>query len=208
MSMYLTADTHFGHQAVINHCNRPFTSADLMDEALVENWNRVVHRRDVVWHLGDFALCHDDQRVARLFHSLNGDKRLVLGNHDLDRKRRVHRSVSRLPWTEVCEAAELNHDGARVYLCHYASFAWSAQHHGALHAFGHSHGKLTGLPGSVDVGVDAQPGYAPVPVEEFVRQARETFANAEERVGQVMDVLLGRLPRYAELAGVTGGPRP
>lgn len=198
MSTFLTADLHFGHASIINNCSRPFDSVKHMDEALVERWNNVVHPKDHVWVLGDFSIGHDERTVARLFHALNGHKKLVIGNHDTDNKGNLVKSVARLPWaTAPVQRAEIKHDGRRIDLCHYAGMTWNAEHHGCLQAFGHSHGRLLGLPGSVDVGVDAQ-NYAPVSVEDFVWQADESLRHGEERILQIAEALMNKAHRYAE----------
>jgi len=80
--IYFIADTHFGHKEIIQYCNRPFSSTDEMDEALIENWNKVVKKQDAVWHLGDFALRCDIEKMQQIFSRLNGHKYLVMGNHD------------------------------------------------------------------------------------------------------------------------------
>jgi calcineurin-like phosphoesterase family protein len=50
-----------------------------MDEAMVENWNRVVGPKDKVEHLGDVVTA---RRHLPILGRLNGKKRLRLGNHD------------------------------------------------------------------------------------------------------------------------------
>lgn len=200
MSTYLTADTHFGHATALKGCNRPYASTDEMDAALVDAWNKAVHPRDTVWHLGDFALGVDDRRVAEIWHSLNGQKKLVIGNHDVNKKGELLNSLGRLPWAEVTHQAEITHDGQRIQLSHYAGLTWNAEHHGAYQAFGHSHGRLLGMPGSVDVGVDAQ-NYAPISVEEFTRQADDTIRHAEERIEAIVRGLRAKAPRYLERDG-------
>jgi calcineurin-like phosphoesterase family protein len=85
--IFLTSDTHFGHENIIKYCKRPFANAKQMDDALIANWNEVVGPEDVVWHLGDFALC-DDWRKREILCSLNGVKKLILGNHDFYPKSR------------------------------------------------------------------------------------------------------------------------
>ncbi|MER8573347.1 metallophosphoesterase family protein [Mesorhizobium sp. M1409] len=200
MSTFLTADTHFGHPSIILNCSRPYASVDEMDAALIDSWNRTVHPRDTVWHLGDFAVGHDEARVAKIFHALNGQKKLILGNHDVDRNGNVLKSLSRLPWASVAHAAEVNHDGQRIALSHYAGFTWSAEHHGAYQAYGHSHGKLLGMPGSVDVGVDAQ-DYRPISVEEFIQEADYTIEHADQRIEDICLRLMNKAPQYAARDG-------
>jgi len=84
MSVWYTADLHFGHENVIKYCNRPWISAQKMDRGLIANWNKVVANEDTVYVLGDFGL-HGPERwrqLARISQMLNGDKHLILGNHD------------------------------------------------------------------------------------------------------------------------------
>ena len=46
---FFASDLHFGHENVIPLCNRPFSSIDEMDEYLIQEWNKVVHRNDQVY---------------------------------------------------------------------------------------------------------------------------------------------------------------
>ena len=78
--IYLISDTHFGHANIIKYCNRPFTSAEEMDAAMVERWNRTVRPQDHIYHLGDVAM--GQAALHRVMPQLNGHKRLLLGNHD------------------------------------------------------------------------------------------------------------------------------
>lgn len=52
-----------------------------MNETLIKNWNKVVGKQDIVYVLGDFALCSKD-KIIEVAQKLNGRKRLILGNHD------------------------------------------------------------------------------------------------------------------------------
>ena len=79
--IWFTSDTHFGHKNILIYEKeaRPFASTEEMNERIIENWNSVVGRKDTVYHLGDFAFGRHNIAIAA---RLNGDKRLVLGNHD------------------------------------------------------------------------------------------------------------------------------
>lgn len=155
---YYTADTHFGHSLMLDPraCGRPFASTHEMDDYLIDRWNSVVRPDDLVFHLGDFAFgLGDEQRVRSVFRQLNGRKRLILGNHDIGKKGRLHPVIESLGWDEPPVAAvETVDEGQRVYLHHYACRTWPGSHKGAWHFYGHSHGKLSGVGRSRDVGVD------------------------------------------------------
>lgn len=149
MAVYFTSDTHFGHANIIRYCNRPFSSAEEMDEVLVARWNEVVRPDDQVWHLGDFSMRTHGRRLRELFHRLNGSKHLVIGNHDYD-------EVFRLPWsTAPSHYAETTVDGVKFVLFHYGMRVWNGNFRGSLHLYGHSHSRLPGNRRSLDVGVDA-----------------------------------------------------
>ena len=80
--IWFTSDTHFGHANIIGYTNRPFSDVDEMDVVLAANWNRVVGKDDLVFHLGDF--CFGTPGDWRSIHErLNGHIVLILGNHDM-----------------------------------------------------------------------------------------------------------------------------
>lgn len=57
------------------------TFLNLHDEMLIKNWNETVGKSDTVWFLGDFALL-GREGIKRILSRLNGEKYLVIGNHD------------------------------------------------------------------------------------------------------------------------------
>ena len=80
--VFVTADTHFGHRKIIEFEAeyRPFKTIQEHDRELVERWNQTVRPKDTVWHLGDVYFGGSANHT--ILGSLNGVKRLVLGNHD------------------------------------------------------------------------------------------------------------------------------
>lgn len=74
-----SSDHHFDHKNVIDYCKRPFASVDEMNEVMVERWNQVVTKDDLVFYLGDFCL---NKAGLRFRKRLNGKIILIPGNHD------------------------------------------------------------------------------------------------------------------------------
>lgn len=81
MSIYITSDTHFNHKNIIEYCNRPFKSAEEMDNYMIKQWNETITNDDIIINLGDFAF-GDSERIREYASRLNGKKILIQGNHD------------------------------------------------------------------------------------------------------------------------------
>jgi calcineurin-like phosphoesterase family protein len=86
---FVIADTHFCHEAAVSFNGRAqqgWHDWEEMNKELVYRWNQVVRPQDIVWHLGDVALCGGDpEKLAALdsvLMAIHGELRLVLGNHD------------------------------------------------------------------------------------------------------------------------------
>lgn len=87
-TIFLIADTHFGHAGVCRFLRddgtklRPWDDPTEMDEAMIERWNKTVGPKDKVYHLGDVVI---NRRCLNMLYRLNGDKVLIKGNHDIFR---------------------------------------------------------------------------------------------------------------------------
>jgi calcineurin-like phosphoesterase family protein len=160
MTVWFTADHHFQHANIIQFCSRPFVDAEAMDDAMVANWNRYVAPDDTVWHLGDFAVTNKRVLLEGFFSRLNGRKHLIVGNHD-------GKDTCRLGWQSINELAEVTVDDQRIVLCHYGLRVWPGLRRGAIHLYGHSHGRLPGTSRSLDVGVDEW-SFTPVCLPEIL----------------------------------------
>lgn len=79
--IFVISDTHFGHENIIKYCDRPFNDYIEMDEHIIRKWNNIVSPQDKVYHLGDVYM-GKSHYCDEILHSLNGKKRLILGNHD------------------------------------------------------------------------------------------------------------------------------
>ena len=164
MTVFFTADTHFGHAGARSLFRRPFESVPEMDAAMVEGWNETVGPGDEGWHLGDFAVRVPPAEMEALLGRLNGTKHLIVGNNDKEEALRLR------GWASVAPYAEIAVDDVRLVLCHYPFRSWNGMHKGVVNLHGHSHGRLKGLPRQIDVGVDCW-SFRPVTLDE-IRPAR------------------------------------
>lgn len=150
MTVFFTSDTHFGDASVIPNCDRPFASADEMDEVLIELWNASIGEADTVYHLGDFCRAYE-RHAPDYLDRLNGEIHLIEGNHDwqtVNRHAQCFASVSVMK--------EITLAGQMIVLCHYPMREWNGCYRGSWHLHGHVHSRLNHLPlgHSMDVGVD------------------------------------------------------
>lgn len=162
--LFFTSDTHFGHENIIKYCNRPFKNVFEMNQVLVDNWNKVVPKDGVVFHLGDFALNLSNQATSHIFHSLNGTKHLVIGNHE---KCILNSAYIKGLFNTVNDISEIfvkddeiTYKEQHIVMCHYPMITWNASHRGSWQLFGHVHGGLSNKgvinhpTSALDVGVD------------------------------------------------------
>lgn len=100
--IWLISDTHFKDASII-----PFTKFEdmpwsaiklafdrnqqahsvirnMLDEYIVDAWNKIVSKDDIVYHLGDVGRFSGVKEAASMIDSLNGTKYLVMGNHDYE----------------------------------------------------------------------------------------------------------------------------
>jgi calcineurin-like phosphoesterase family protein len=154
MTIYFTADPHFGHQNIIRYCDRPFASAQEMDRVILERVNSVVQPTDTLYVLGDFCLGVSDRlQAAEHYRRRIACKQvhLIWGNHDP-----LEDANFAALFTSASHLVNLRLAGQRLTLCHYAMRSWDKSHHGAWQLYGHSHGTLPEATElwNMDVGVD------------------------------------------------------
>ena len=152
MSTYFTADPHFGHARIIQHCKRPFKTVEEMDANIVDVINSTVAKNDELYILGDFAWkpatygFYRKQLNVRNLH-------IVLGNHDKPSIAKFVSTVDRQVYQRF--------GTVKLFLSHYPCVSWRGHAHGSLHLYGHSHGNLEDRLNeyfphrkSMDVGID------------------------------------------------------
>lgn len=132
-NIYLISDTHFGHQGICNFLRndgktklRPWDNYRDMDEALIENWNKIVKPFDKVYHFGDFAL--KKATNLNVAAKLNGTKFLILGNHDDFNIKSYVNFFDNIMGTKKFDCFTFSH-----YPVHYKCISGIGNMHGHIH---------------------------------------------------------------------------
>lgn len=179
MNTFFTSDQHYGHKNICRFAKRPFESVEEMDEELIKNHNDTVRPEDVVWFLGDFAFDHP-KRIKTILRRLNGQKNLILGNHDKQFRKQQDQFIGSGLLNNIYYYKEIVVEKQSIILFHYGMRVWNRIHHGSWLLYGHSHGSLPPHNKSVDVGVDdinISTEYRPYSFEEikWFMQRQETL---------------------------------
>lgn len=120
---YVIGDTHFGHENIIEYCDRPFEDAREMNSEMIKRWNEKVDHEDTVIHLGDVSH-HPGGPASSWLSMLNGQIVVIRGNHDaLGQNAPVH----------TAETMTIQHGRYQFYLEHQPVGANCWQIHGHAH---------------------------------------------------------------------------
>lgn len=165
--VFVISDTHFNHTNIVRGTSkwedksgcRPFDTMDAHNRAIINAWNETVDDHDIVYHLGDVAF----NSGLQLVRHLNGDKRLVLGNHD-HKDMREFRAVGFneiYGYVDVGRAATLTH--GPLHPDHIGPR--NVNIHGHIHTLPSPKGPYC------NVSIEQLEGYRPILLEEAVRRA-------------------------------------
>jgi calcineurin-like phosphoesterase family protein len=149
--IWFTADLHLLHPKIVDICNRP-TTIEEHDKWIIDRINSKVDKKDHLYILGDVSMA-DKTKTDKLLDKINGNKSLILGNHDNNIK-------SSTRFGEITTIKDFNfnsesYPNMHIVLCHYPIASWNRKVFGAAHLFGHCHGRFQNTGLSFDVGLDA-----------------------------------------------------
>lgn len=159
---WIISDPHFDHYNIIKYCNRPFSSVEEMNDALINNINSVVKPNDTLYLLGDITFNH--KRFKYWLEAINCDNKILIrGNHD------PHNIDKYLPirgLKAVHDYLEIAMFGKNIVMMHYPLARWNRQNHGSYMMYGHVHNnfKMENT-NSLDVGVDSI-GFYPIEIKK------------------------------------------
>lgn len=163
---WFIADTHFFHANILKFTGsdgkriRPFNSIPEMHEIIIENWNNVVKPNDYVYHLGDVTFQYH-KPFNELMYRLNGDKRLIVGNHDKLKQEGLLKHFVKVDlWKGFKEA---NFTASHIPL------RLDALRDGAFNVHGHTHQNIMDDKHYINVCVETR-NYTPVHLDTIISE--------------------------------------
>ena len=185
MDIWFTSDTHFCHNQGFLYEPRGFTNVDDMNEAIIENWNKMVKPHDIVYHLGDTML-NDNAKGVECFKRLNGEIFLIWGNHDTENRTNTLFEACRNKMNGGWYAFMIKQGKQSIYLSHYPTLTanYDDKHFNqhVINLHGHTHQHTNWLhadnPFMYHVGVDSH-NCAPVHIDEVITDIRNRWMQFE-----------------------------
>lgn len=181
--IYLTSDFHFCHAREFVYKQRGFESIHDMNEAIVENYNRVVGMEDDVYILGDIMLNNNDEGL-KLLKGLRGHIHIIIGNHDTDNRVELYRGCWNV--VEVTYATVIKYGKYHFYLSHYPTFTGNLQTESLkemmCNFFGHMHQTTNfynDIPFMYHVGVDSHE-CTPVSIETAISDMKRKVIECKQ----------------------------
>lgn len=179
--IFVTSDTHFGHDREFLYGPRGFSSIKESDSEIIKRWNEVVGPNDIVYLLGDIML-NDNENGIGCLSCLNGNIKIILGNHDTDNRIKIYKELElhsngRI---EVLGFADIiKYKKYRFYLSHHPTFTSNLDDRDSIRShlinlFGHTHQKTKfyqEIPFMYHVGLDAHNCY-PVSLDQIIEDIK------------------------------------
>lgn len=135
-NIWLISDTHLNHDRDFVWKPRGFNSVWEMNNAIIENWNKVVKYDDIVYHLGDFILGDLDAGI-KLIKQLNGKIKLAIGNHDTNDRLKAFSNLYNID--DIQFGYRLKAGKKSFILTHYQTLTGNADKSKTYSIHGHTH---------------------------------------------------------------------
>lgn len=174
-NIWFTSDLHFSHKNILRHCEERIKAfgipnniseeekVQLHDKYIIKLWNKTVSKKDTIYVLGDFSFANTES-TKKIISKLNGNKFLILGNHDKSSEKLEGYFKQITQMKEIIfkkDNFNFLEEDFGVFCCHYAMITWSRKHYGVCQLMGHSHGRMDDYNEAsadlrVDVGIDGK----------------------------------------------------
>lgn len=170
---WFISDTHFFHTNILKFMHgeqrlrKEFQSLDEMHNTIVKNWNARVGKNDYVYHLGDVTFQYH-KPFSELMFSLNGSKRLIVGNHDKLKQDGLTKCFDKIElWKGFKE-----HD----FTCTHIPARLDCLRDGTFNVHGHTHANHQQDKKYINVCVEVR-NYTPVHLDEILKEIIECRKN-------------------------------
>lgn len=185
MTEFFTGCTHFSHKNILDFEDRPFNTVPEMDAAMIEVWNNQVTNNDIVWHIGDFCLGNYD-RTVEVLSQLNGQIRLIKGNHDYSKTwDKIMKRNDSLIDEFYSIGHKIKHKKNEIWLTHYPFEIGLRPRKFSIHS--HIHSEESSYLNQINVGVDSphfkhlnKPFGSLITLEEIYEVMKEREAEIEK----------------------------
>lgn len=114
--VWFTSDLHLGHNKPFLYEPRGFKNIQEHDNAIIENWNKIIRPNDKVYVLGDLML-NDNEAGIEKIKQLKGQIYVVRGNHDSEVRVNLYNNCNNI--IKVTEGQFLRYGKYHFYLSHY-----------------------------------------------------------------------------------------
>jgi len=84
--IYFSSDLHLNHNRDFIYEPRGFSCVDKMNETIIENFNKIITKKDDLYLLGDTFLGDLNEGIS-LFNQLPGKIHIIWGNHCTDSRK-------------------------------------------------------------------------------------------------------------------------
>lgn len=143
MAIFFTSDLHLSHKTLINVRGLGKNH----DKILIEEINKCVKEKDVLYHIGDFAPRNSAKYIADLIDKINCNRiHFIKGNHDQKLGEALTffhdgRKKLTLKENDKISISDENNESYQFYLSHYPHFSWPGSNRSVKLLHGHSHSK-------------------------------------------------------------------
>lgn len=188
VKIFVTSDTHFGHDREFIWGPRGFASHVDHDNEVIRRWNEVVGEDDIVYHLGDVMLGNNAYGIGCLVE-LNGHIKIIPGNHDTKTRLELYK---KLPNVEVLGLAEMiKYRKYNFYLSHHPTMTSNLEtapflHMHLINLFGHTHQDkqfYQDMPFMFHVGMDSN-NCTPVLLDDAIELMQQETKKCLELIGE------------------------
>lgn len=86
-NIYFCSDLHLGHGGISKEFRKQFSSDQEHDQFFIDCFkSQKIRKRDIVFFVGDIII---DRKVFDLLNHFQCDRRIVLGNHDIQNNKNI-----------------------------------------------------------------------------------------------------------------------